>query len=151
MINKKYVVNKRSFYRLFLIICAFLNFSQKKRKQTSYNKMIRVHDLQETAIKKIVSYHKKNYIMGFCNKSWLLAKSGSSSSHKNYICIFPGASSFIKMWPKENILELINLLLQKTDYLIYVMGAQNEVYIAQYVCYPPHDRVINLVNQCSLG
>ena len=39
-----------------------------------------------------------------------------------YICLFPGASSFIKMWPKENFRDLISALKEDLNYILLFAG-----------------------------
>jgi ADP-heptose:LPS heptosyltransferase len=150
-IEQKYSVSKRTFYRTFLIMIRYLYFKQKKIKTKITIK--RIHDLQEETIVRIIKDDKKIYFKTE-NKSILtLIKKDSLLSKKiNYICFFPGASGFIKTWPKEKFRELADILLQKTNLNIVICGlSENEEFIGNYISYLKQDRIINLVNKTSLS
>jgi len=145
--EKKYVVQKRTFYRIMLVILAWLHFSQKKYSNLS--KIKRIHDLQEDQIKKIVSNDKK--IFAPLSKQSLLLNKQLSSHPKKYICIFPGASGFIKMWPKENFQSLITAVLQETSLDIFICGTgKTEGFLGEFLSAQKNERIINVVNKTTL-
>ena len=148
-IEKKYTVSKKTLFRLFLIILSWLTIKQKKSSKIVSPK--RIHDIQETLIKKIISIDKKEYISLEKNNDFILKKGNTIFfNNTNYICLFPGASGFIKSWPKEKFKEIIQYILKETDLNIAICGSKNEEYIGEYLDFPSHPRILNLINQTSL-
>jgi heptosyltransferase II len=148
-IEKKYSVSKKTFYRIFLVILSWLTFKQKKMSEKKNTK--RIHDIQESLIKKIILNDKKEFLQLDTSEDPTLVK-GNCNFFKdiNYICLFPGASGFIKSWPKEKFKEIIQQILKETDLGIAICGSQNEEYIGEYLNFPSNARVLNLINQTSL-
>ncbi|MES2615169.1 MAG: glycosyltransferase family 9 protein [Bdellovibrionota bacterium] len=146
--EKYYSVPKRTLYRIFLIFLAFIFFSQRKRTKDLNLKTIQtIEDLQENSIKKIVLRDGKEFIPLKQATPFLTQNSMVACK---YICLFPGASGFVKMWPKENFRDLMNLILEQTQFKIILCGAQSEVMIGEYLDFPANDRVVNYINQTSL-
>ncbi|WP_186645418.1 glycosyltransferase family 9 protein [Fluviispira vulneris] len=145
-----FFVEKRTFFRLFLIVLAYFSFEQKRRNKIK--EIIRIHDLQDDLVNRVLKIDNVNikkpdnfdYTLLSFNKNFHLPL-------KNYICIFPGASGFIKMWPKENFRELIQLIISHSDNNIIICGGKSEEFIGEYLAYPKNKRVLNLVNKTSLG
>lgn len=151
LIEKKYTVSKNSLYRICLILLSWIMFSQKKMKKKK--NIIRVHDLQENLIKEIMKNDNENFIPLDEHEQITLLKEKNVFSKNiiNYICLFPGASGFVKSWPKEKFRELIADILKNTDYSVVICGSQSEIYLGEYLNFPQNSRVHNLVNQTSLG
>lgn len=148
-IEKKYSVSKRIFYRIFLVVLSWLSFKQKKIIKKINIK--RIHDIQESLIKKIVQNDKREFIkLESTDQITLIKGNNNFLKNINYISLFPGASGFIKSWPKEKFKEIIQQILKETDLSIAICGSQNEEYIGEYLNFPPNERVFNLINQTSL-
>lgn len=149
-IEKKYSVSKRTLYRIFLVIFAWFAYKQKKTKRI--NAIKRIHDLQESLIKKIILKDRNEFIQLDLSEQITLIKGKKSTLFKdtNYICLFPGASGFIKSWPKEKFKQVIYHVLEETNLNIVICGSQSEEYLGEYLNHPPHTRMINLVNRTTL-
>ena len=121
-----------------------------------------IHELQQEVIEKICAHDEKE-IISLPSHSWNSPqrtrplfrinlsrnKPYFTLPKEKYICLFPGASSFIKMWPKENFKYLIELLLEKTNYALVICGSENEINLGDYLSFPKNKRVINLVEKTS--
>ncbi|BBH52006.1 glycosyltransferase family 9 protein [Fluviispira sanaruensis] len=143
-------VNKRTLFRLFLIMLAYFSFGQKRRDKIK--EIVRIHDLQDNLVDQILKYDKVNIKQpNYDDYSLLSFNKDYHLPLKNYICIFPGASGFIKMWPKENFRELIQLILINSNNNIIICGSKSEEFLGEYLAYPKNKRVLNLVNKTSLG
>ncbi len=148
-IEKKYSVSKKTLYRIFLVFIAWLTFKQKKSSKKRNVK--RIHEIQESLIKNIVLKDKREFIQLEESECFTLSKENNSSfKYMNYICLFPGSSGFIKSWPKEKFKEIIHQTLNNTNLNIIICGSQNEEYIGEYLNFPIHERVLNLINKTSL-
>ncbi|WP_161597715.1 glycosyltransferase family 9 protein [Fluviispira multicolorata] len=148
--NASYSVNKRILYRIFLIFLSYFCVSQKRN--SVIKKITRIHDLQEQLIDKIIKNDKSNISQFITIKPTTLIYNKSFPLPKiNYICIFPGASNFIKMWPKESFKELIHFILSRTNADIILCGAKSEEFIGEYLNYPNNKRVLNLIDKTTLG
>jgi len=70
---------------------------------------------------------------------------------KNGIVVFPGAGIIKRGWEAEKFLELIKLIKQQTDQLIYLPGGPAEAAIAAYLADSfPAGEVINLTGKTTL-
>jgi heptosyltransferase II len=68
-----------------------------------------------------------------------------------YVCIFPGASSFTKSWPKESFSKLIDFILKETTLKVVLCGGNTEVSIGSYLCFGRNpNRLENKVGQLDL-
>lgn len=148
-IEKKYSVSKRTFYRIFLVILSWFSFKQEKRLKKS--NIMRIHDIQELLIKKIILNDNKEFIPLKKMESVTLDKENTNFfKDNNYVCLFPGASGFIKSWPKEKFKEIIHQILQNTDLSIAILGSKKDEYLGEFLRFPSHPRLLNFVNQTSL-
>ncbi|WP_397600109.1 glycosyltransferase family 9 protein, partial [Silvanigrella sp.] len=143
--EKKYFISKMTLYRFLLVILSYFSFKKKiKDKKLKFN---RIHETQEKLVKKIILKDKNFYTE--LNKNHYILKNNNSFFKNNfdYITIFPGASGFIKAWPKEKFRELIQKIINQTNYHIIICGLTNEIYLGEYLDYPQQTRIINLVNK----
>jgi ADP-heptose:LPS heptosyltransferase len=163
-IEKKFFIPKRTLYRIFLLICAWVLFSQKKRRSQNLTPL-RISQIQEELLYKIctkdkscpagpdflLSLSRKNQ-NSYANSPCLKADPAPlfDIPTSSYICLFPGSSGFIKSWPKESFRRLIQILLEKTNYTLFVCGGQDEIRIGEYLCFPENPRLVNLVGKHSL-
>ena len=146
--EKKYFISKMTLYRFLLVILSYFSFKKKiKDKKLKFN---RIHETQEKLVKKIILKDKNFYTE--LNKNHYILKNNNSFFKNNfdYITIFPGASGFIKAWPKEKFRELIQKIINQTNYHIIICGLTNEIYLGEYLDYPQQTRIINLVNKTTL-
>lgn len=155
--NKKIIVNKvkKNFlYRFLLILCA--RFNWKQNQTYSDKKIVRVHDLQLNTINSIL--HRDNRPTVEHSSAIYLRKDVPPTS-KKYICLFLGASGKLKIWPKHYFKNLLELILTKTSYDIYLCGGKTEEDIGHYLYESVselsnlnvHDRLHNVVHLHSLG
>lgn len=142
-------VIKRTFYRYFLVFLSFFSFSQNRKKFSSH--IISVRDLQNALINKIIK-NDCNVILDLEKKEeqTLTYQLPKISLPNDYICLFPGASNFIKMWPKEHFKELVHKILENTNCSVVICGAKPEIFISDYIDYPKNQRVLNLTDKTSL-
>ncbi|MBX9704220.1 MAG: glycosyltransferase family 9 protein [Silvanigrellaceae bacterium] len=149
--EKNYSVSKRTLFRFLLILKSLFTWKQEFRKKQNF-KLLRIHDLQKNAINALLHHDKKVFIDLHPNEKTLsFPHSYPITAHKDMICIFPGASSFLKTWPKEYFTKLIELLLQKTEYKIAICGSKQESYLKEYFDFFQNPRVLNLIEQLELS
>lgn len=146
-IEKKYFIKKYSIYRILMVVISFFYFNQKQ-KFFSKNFM-RIKDLQRKLLQNIILNDQKEFKDTY-HISPLLTAKNYFPKEMQYICIFPGASSFIKMWPKENFRILIEKLKKETNLYIIICGSNNEQFLGEYLEYPKSNKVINMVNKSEL-
>ncbi len=152
-LDKVYYVPKRTFYRIFLIVIAFLCMNQKKRKNDLNMKSLQtIKNLQEELIKKIVVFDGKEFVDDQNYEKLICINTSEENTFhlENYICLFPGASGFIKMWPKENFRDLITLILEKTEFNVVLCGSHAELKIGDFLDFPENKRVTNLIDKTNL-
>ncbi|APJ02821.1 glycosyltransferase family 9 protein [Silvanigrella aquatica] len=148
--EKNYCVSKRSLYRFFLVFLSWLTFKQIKINKK--NNVFRIHDIQENIIRKITKKDNKIFLSLNTNETQTLHKENSYYfENQKYICLFPGASGFIKSWPKEKFREIIKNILQETQLNIVICGSSNEKFIGEYLDFPANKRVLNLIDKTSLN
>lgn len=111
-------VKKRTFFRFFLIFLAKINLFQTPQRKNK-KQLIRIHDLQQDVINKIFLQHQKHAVFLHSNTTYLSKK---FYSNIKYISLFPGASGALKMWPKKHFINLIHLILENTEFDIYICG-----------------------------
>jgi ADP-heptose:LPS heptosyltransferase len=154
--ERVYSVSKRSWYRFFLIVMAYLCFSQRSRqKSMDMASLETIKDLQERLIQKIIQKDGKIFVPltkeTFFSKPPLPSSSLLPAALGPYICLFTGASGFIKMCPKEKFRELMDYVLEKTDLNIVLCGSQSEIKIGDYLDFPKNTRVFNLIHKTDLS
>lgn len=147
-IEDKFTIPKMTFYRLILIIFAFFTLKQKIRENKP--KLNRIQNIQESLIKKIILADKNDYKNRDNNYITLKNDQPYFNDSSDYICIFPGASGFIKTWPKEKFRELIEKIIKQSNYKIIICGLINEIYLGEYLDFPKNSRILNLVNKTTL-
>ena len=155
---KKVSVKKRTLFRFFLILRGYW-FGQKKylplkTEETVYQRNL---NLLQNQTKKKIDFPNLPKLFLSCQKdvNEILKNNGIQPSFATFeskmIVIFPGASHFLKTWPKENFLILKNQLLSKLPHHhIIFCGSQNESSIGEYVDFPKHPRVHNLIGVLKL-
>ena len=147
--EKFYTVPKRTFYRIFLIVISFLCFSQRKRsKDIDFAAIQTIANLQENLIQEILAKDGKQFMSS--PSPAITLDDRAYNTDKDYICLFPGASGFIKMWPKENFRAFMDLILEFTKLNIILCGSQLEINIGEYLNFPENTRVFNLINKTNL-
>ncbi len=146
--DKKYTISKFTFYRIFLVIIAFFSFKQKRNEKKI--KYTRIKNIQKNLIQKIILNDHEKFIDTFDMPPFKQATHYFPDSMK-YICLFPGASSFIKMWPKENFRDLISALKEDPELHIVICGSKNEVFLGEYLDFPQSKNVINLIHKTKLS
>lgn len=146
--EKKYYIRKFTLYRFLLVLLSFFIFRQKAKEKKSYN--FKIKDIQRELIKEIINKDKEVFKNTY-ELSPFISHNSFFPNQLNYICLFPGASSFIKSWPKENFRDLMNLIKDKTELYIVICGSKNEEYLGEYLDFPKDIRVINLVNKTNLS
>ena len=111
-------------------------FSFKQKVKDNKLKFNRIHEIQEKLIKNIILKDKNSYEK--LNKNHIILQNNNSffNNKFDYIAIFPGASGFIKTWPKEKFRELIQKIVNQTNYHIIICGLTNEIYLGEYLDYP---------------
>lgn len=148
-IERVFSVRKRTLYRFFLVSLSRFSFSQKKNVPLDVSKIIKIQRLQEDLIKKMMKRDGKDF--SFLEKEKSFLKKKDVIVAQKYVCLFPGASGFIKMWPKEHFRTLIYLILEQTDFHIKVCGSDKEKYLGEYLCFPQSSRLHNLVGTTDLS
>lgn len=148
-IESVFSVEKRTLYRFFLVVLSRFSFLQKKREPLDVSKLTKVLQLQENLIKKMMKKDGKDF--GLLEKEKSFLKKNDASVTFPYVCLFPGASGFIKMWPKEHFRTLIHLILDQTDFHIMVCGSDKERYLGEYLCFPQNNRLHNVVGATDLS
>lgn len=146
--EKKFFVQKRTWYRMWLIFLSRVSFSQSKKKALNISKIKKISDLHEQAIQKICQYEKKKFLL-LENDRVFLKKSTSESAYP-YVCLFPGASGFLKVWPKEKARQLIKLILDQTPFHVLICGSNAEAFLGAYLDFPKQPRVHNLTAKTDL-
>ena len=155
-IEKKISVSKRLFYRLYLIIKAyFLSlFKQMKvpKKKGFLNIVIRVHDLQLRALRKLLNNKKENLnkqseILSPLRVSFL----NLPKKYGEYIILFPSSSYFNKNWPKEKFRLLKDNILKNTTFNVIICGGKKDESLGEFLSYPLNKKVTNLVNKLSIS
>lgn len=151
-LEQTYSVSKRTLYRFFLIVLAFLCFSQrKKKKNLDLKSVVSIQTLQENIVQKIVAKDGKPWIPPpLLNNSLDINHFDKKNYGDNTVCLFPGASGFVKMWPKENFRDLMDLILNSTDWTILLCGASSELNVGEYLDFPKNERVVNLIGKTNL-
>ena len=148
--EKTYTVPKRTLWRIFLIFLSYLFFSQRKKsKKLDVQKIENIKNIHEDIIIKIVKQDGKLFNSTYSHEFLPLVQTVKLNTPP-YLCIFPGASSFIKMWPKENYQSLIKLILEKTNLNIVLLGGQEEVWLGEFFDFPKNTRVQNAICQTNL-
>lgn len=146
--DKKFTVQKRTLYRIFLIFLSRLCFFQKTNGHFERDKVVPISSLQEAVIKKMMKQDRKEFQS--LPKQFIFFEKKINSVVNPYVCLFPGGSAFIKMWPKENFRSLIRLILEQTHYHVMICGSEKEEYLGEYLDFPKQDRIHNLVNKTNL-
>ncbi len=146
--DKKYTIPKYTLYRIFLVIIAFFSFRQIKKEKKL--KFTRIKNIQKNLIQHIIKSDSSNFIDTFDLIPFKPPIHYFPSDMK-YICLFPGASSFIKMWPKENFRALINALKKDPELYIVLCGSKNELFLGEYLDFPKSKNVINLIHKTKLA
>lgn len=158
-LKKRLSVKKRTGYRFLLVLRSFFSFRQKSRSPLHIPSIVTTHRLQENLLNVLFSQDQKTYADFSLEKNILergenadtfLKKQGLNLNSK-YICVFPGSSGHIKSWSKENFRALIGLILNTTSFSVFIMGSQQEEYLGEYLSYPKHERLMNIVNTTTLG
>ncbi|WGL58755.1 glycosyltransferase family 9 protein [Pigmentibacter sp. JX0631] len=147
-LEKKYIIEKYSFYRILLVLLSFFYFKQKTGLVPK--NFIRIKSLQKNLLQKIILNDQENFLDTY-NFSPFLPANYFFPKEMQYICLFPGASSFIKMWPKENFRFLIEKIKNETNLSIILCGSINEQYLGEYLDFPKSSRVINMVSKTELS
>lgn len=65
-----------------------------------------------------------------------------------YICFGPGAAHFTKMWPEENVEELIDKITSQTGYKVAVLGSASEEELIKGII--KNKNVVNFCGRLSL-
>lgn len=158
-LRQREYVSKRTWARFSLVLKSFFSFRQKKQPAFIMSSVTTIHKLQENLLRRLFAQDQKTD-PNFTLTKPFLERSGESASFlqerglkpgTKYVCVFPGSSGFIKSWPKENFRALIGLILNTTSFSILILGSKQEEYLGEYLNYPKHERLINLVNTTSLS
>ena len=153
-------VPKRTLFRIFLMVLAYLKFSQKVLAQPFQRAhVVSIHDIQRTFVRAFIAKHqaqtKSQISEGALGKRVLsclaLADAGLPEFvNKKYVAVFPGASGPLKTWPKENYRACLEHLLAHTTADIVVCGGPAEAEIAKYLQYSSPDRIYNKAGAAPL-
>jgi heptosyltransferase II len=169
--------NKHTFFRIWLVISSFLRafFTRKSwLKSTQFKRdflinacktegLVTTH--QQRAVDEFCSQLKSQFFKSFENGltpsdaskpvQWVQQNPEGFDSEfwikSSYICVFPGASSMTKLWPKEHFRNLIELILNQTSHSIVLCGSELERSLGVYLDFPQNPRVINKIGELALG
>jgi ADP-heptose:LPS heptosyltransferase len=152
-------VSKRTLYRFFLLVWAWISFSQKGRSQGIQKENIfNIQKLQDQLIEKFLAKQGSTQPANIKIENIpLLQPAECAKAEKElipshpYIAVFPGASGFIKTWPKERFRKLIELTLKKTQLEIVICGGEDEKTVGNYLQFSERTRIHNLAGKISLA
>jgi ADP-heptose:LPS heptosyltransferase len=68
-----------------------------------------------------------------------------------HIVLLLGSSYKLKSWPQEHFRALTELILLRTNHTVVLCGGPNDARVAEFIAFPPNDRIINRVGQTSLA
>ncbi|MEY4063924.1 MAG: hypothetical protein RIR26_132 [Pseudomonadota bacterium] len=153
---QRYKVAKLTFWRLALIVWAYLSLRQWNRRRTPQwlKKQLKpVHELQ----KELAARLPQMTITGGQPLPWqseplaLPPEALTSVPKGDCIVFLVGASFRLKSWPREHFRTLLNFILTRTAAQVVLCGGREDVAVGEYLEFPKSDRVINKIGKSSLA
>lgn len=148
---RPWLVEKKTFFRFFLIFLSFFTFFQRRRSQ-AWNKenVTHIEETQWKLLEKFLNHQNSLNVVRTSKPFKVPGESYNKDKFENYVTIFPGASYFLKEWPKSKFRELITRILAETNLKVVICGSQGEAFLGHYLQYLSQDRIVNLVGVTSL-